>query len=124
MSVEAAVRDYLRADTILMGLLNDEERRVNMEWSGDPRASHVTLYRAGGNLHAYAPIDLPVITVHCYGSTRSSAATVADAVAAALNNVDNRSLPLTSGSVESINYLPTSDGAARYVVTGTVTAIT
>lgn len=123
MTSEAALRDYLRTDTELMGLLNNEERRVNMEWAGDTRATHVTLYRAGGNLHGYSPLDFPALTLHCYGSTRSSAAAVADAVAAAVNNIDNRHLPLTSGSVESVNYLPTQDGAARYVVTTTVTAV-
>jgi hypothetical protein len=123
VSMEAAVRDYLRTVPAVMGLLNNEERRLNMEWSGDARATRVTLYRAGGNLHGYAPLDFPVITFHCYGSTRSAAATVAEAVAAAVNNIDSRHLPLTSGSVESTTYLPTEDGAARYVVTSSVTAI-
>lgn len=123
MSHEASLRDYLRADTTIMGLLLNDDRRLNMEWTGDPRATHVTLYRAGGNLHNYAPLEFPALVLHCYGTTRSAAATVAEAVAAAVNNIDSRHLPLTSGSVESVNYLPTAEGAPRYVVTTTVTAV-
>lgn len=123
MSHEASLRDYLRADTTIMGLLLNDDRRLNMEWTGDPRATHVTLYRAGGNLHDYVPLEFPALVLHCYGTTRSAAATVAEAVAAAVNNIDSRHLPLTSGSVESVNYLPTAEGAPRYVVTTTVTAV-
>ena len=123
MSAEGALRDYLRSDPTVLGLLNDDDRRINMEWTGDTRASHVTLYRAGGNLHSLAPLDYPALTVHCFGSTRPAAATLADAVAAAVNDIDSRHLPLTSGNVESITYLPTTDGAARYIVTTTVTML-
>lgn len=123
-SFEAEVRDYLRADTIVMGLLNNDPKRLNMDWTGDMRATHVTLYRAGGNQQPYVPLDVPAIAVHCYGSTRSSAATVAAEIGRALKAMDQSDSPLCGASVESTVYLPTTDGVARYIVTTVVTAKT
>jgi hypothetical protein len=122
VSVEAQVRDYLRADTTLMGLVNGDEKRVNMEWSGNMAASHVTLYRAGGNMDDYLPHDHPAIAIHCYGSTRPAASELAETAALALRRMSQANDPLLSASVESINYLPTPEGVARYVVTTVVTA--
>jgi hypothetical protein len=120
---EQEVRDYLRNDDVLMALLNGDVSRVNMDWSGNVSASHVVLYRAGGQRDGYRPLDTPVIVVHCYGSTRPAAATLASAVAASLQNMDSRATPLLDCNVESINYLPTTEGVARYVVTTSVTAL-
>jgi len=122
MSLEAQVRDYLRADETLMGLVNGDEKRVNMDWTGNMAASHVTLYRAGGNMSDYLPHDHPAIAVHCYGSTRPAAADLAEASALALRRMTQADSPLLSASVESIVYLPTPEGVARYVVTTVVTA--
>jgi hypothetical protein len=122
MSVEQLTRDYLRTDETLMGLLNGDEKRLNMEWSGDLRASHVTLYRAGGNMDDYLPHDHPVIAIHCYGSTRPAAADLAEASALAMRRLTQADDPLLSASVESINYLPTPEGVARYVITTVVVA--
>lgn len=122
MSLEADVRNYLRTDETLMGLLNDDEKRVNMEWSGDARASHVTLFRAGGNMNAHYPHDYPVVVVHCYGSTRPAAADLSEAVALSMRRLSQADAPLLSASVESVNWLPTPEGVARYIVTTVVTA--
>lgn len=119
---ESEVRDYLRDDETLMGLLNGDEKRVNMEWTGNANASHVVLYRAGGNMAGHYPYDLPVVAIHCYGSTRPAAASLASEVARAMRDISMRNAPLCSASVESVLYLPTTDGVARYVVTTVVTA--
>lgn len=123
MSAEQLVRDYLRGDDTLMALLTDDERRLNMEWSGDARASRVTLYRGGGRLNGYVPLDYPVVTLHCWGSTRSAASALAERVAVLMNDIDNRLTPLVSGEVESVTYLPTMDGVPRYIVTTSVTML-
>lgn len=122
MSVEAQIRDYLRGDTNVMGLLNDDETRMNMEWKGAISATHVTLYRSGGAMHDYLPHDFPAVALHCYGSTRPSASTLAEAVARSLREMSAADTPLLSASVESINYLPTPEGTARYIVTTVVAA--
>jgi hypothetical protein len=122
VSTEAQVRDYLRANSTVMGLLNNDEKRLNMEWSGNMAATHVTLYRAGGDMHDYLPHDHPALAIHCYGSTRPSAADLAETVALALRSMSQADTPLLSASVESINYLPTPEGTARYIVTTVVTS--
>jgi hypothetical protein len=124
VSLEQDVRDYLRGKPALMALLNDDERRLNMDWSGDARATHVTLYRAGGQQDDYIPYETAVITLHTYGTTRPVAADLADAVALEMRRVTQADKPLLSASIESINWLPTADGGARYVVTTVVTART
>lgn len=121
MSTEALVRDFLRADETVMGLLNNDPKRLNMEWVGDLRATHATLYRAGGDLHDYLPTQSPVIVVQCYGSTRPAASGLAEAVAMSLRSMSQADTPLLSATVESIIWLPTPDGVARYVVTTVVT---
>ena len=124
MSTEAAVREYLRSRTGLMGLLNNDPKRLNMEWTGDARASRVNLYRAGGSQDSYVPIETAIITFHCYGTTRPAAADLADAVALEMRRVrTSPDSPLRSARVESLNWLPTSDGVARYVVTTVVTSM-
>jgi hypothetical protein len=120
--MEAEVRDYLRADETIMGLLNGDEKRLNMDWTGNVNATHLTLFRAGGNVNGYYPYDLPVMIIHVYGSTRSAAADLAYEVGRAIRDISMRNAPLLSADVESIVYLPTTDGVARYVVTSVVTA--
>lgn len=118
---EIVVRDYLRDDDTLMGLLNGDETRLNLDWSGNLNATHITLYRAGGNQHDYMPLQSPVIVVHCYGSTRQAACGLGDQVAVTLRAASNANAPIDSASVESVIYLPTADGVARYIVTSVVT---
>jgi hypothetical protein len=120
--MEAEVRDYLRTDETLMGLLNGDEARVNMDWNGNVQASHITLFRAGGNVNSYYPHDYPVVVIHCYGSTRPAAADLAYEVGRAIRDISAINTPLLDASVESIVYLPTTEGVARYVVTTVVTA--
>jgi hypothetical protein len=121
---EAEVRDYLRADDAVMALLNDDPKRLNMEWSGDMRATHVIVSRSGGGQHDYMPFDVPAMTIHCYGSTRPAAAAVASEIARSLKAVDPSHRPLCSATVESTLYLPTTEGVARYIVTTVVTTKT
>lgn len=124
MSIEAVVRDYLRSRTDLMALVNGDAKRVNMEWSGDARSTRVNLFRAGGGQDDYTPLESAVVALHCYGSTRPAAADLADAVAREMRAVRSTpDSPLRSASVESLNWLPTTDGVARYVVTTSVTAV-
>jgi hypothetical protein len=120
MSIEILVRDYLRTDTALMGLLNDDPKRMNMDWIGDVRATHCTLYVAGGEYHRYLPVHHPLIVVHCFGSTRPAAAAVAEEVAHAVRSIHEGHRPLAAGEVLSLLYLPTTDGVSRYVVTTSV----
>jgi hypothetical protein len=122
VTVEAQVRDYLRGQDSVMDLLNTDPLRLNMEWKGNMSATHVTLYRAGGAAHEYYPHHFPALAIHCYGSTRPAAAEVADAIALALRRVTQADSPLLSAAVESVNWLPTTDGVARYIVTTVVTA--
>jgi hypothetical protein len=119
--IEELIRDYLRGDADVMALLNDDPERVNMEYKGNTKATHVTLYRAGGFQHEYAPLDFALVTLHCYGTTRSVAARLADEIARALRAVSNYHAPLQSASVQSLGFLPTGDGTARYAVTTSVT---
>lgn len=120
--VEQDVRDYLRGVPSLMALLNGENDRLNIDYRGNPKATHITLYRAGGGFDDYLPHENPVVTLHCYGTTRSVAAGLAQAVAGALRAITQANDPLRSASVESINFEPTPDGTARYVVISLVTA--
>jgi hypothetical protein len=122
VSIEADVRDYLRGDSAVMGLLNGDITRLNMEWKGAMTATHVTVHLAGGDYSSYLPHQHPVIVAHCFGSTRPSAADLADAVALSMRRISQADAPLLSSSVESINWLPTPEGVARYVVTTVVTA--
>lgn len=122
MSTEAQVRDYLRGNATVMGLLNNDVARLNMDWAGNMAATHATLYRAGGAMDDYVPHDHPAIAVHCYGSTRPAASTLAETIGLALRSMSQADSPLLSASVESINYLPTPEGVARYVVITAVTA--
>jgi hypothetical protein len=122
VSIEGTVRDYLRTDTTVMGLLNNDPKRLNMDWSGDVRASHVTLYLAGGDYSAYLPHQHPVLAIHAFGSTRPAAADLAEAVALAMRSLSQADTPLLSASVESVNWLPTPEGVARYVITTVVVA--
>lgn len=121
-TLEADVRDYLRGSAPLMALLQNEPARLNLEWKGAMTATHVTLYRSGGAMSDYLPHDNPAIALHCYGSTRPAAADLSDMVARVLRQMSQVDTPLLSASVESVNYLPTPDGVARYVVTALVTA--
>lgn len=120
-TVESEVRDYLRGRPELMGLLNGDVRRINMDWQGDMRATHVTLYRAGGPLHDYLPLENPLIILHVFGSTRPAAAEVAEKVNLALHDLDCRAKPLMSSQILSMLYVPTTDGVSRYVITTVVT---
>lgn len=120
--IEEQVRDYLRTVEPLMALLNDEDKRVNMDWTGDVRATHVTLFQAGGGPDVYLPIAQPTVTIHCFGSTRPAAARVASEVELAIWRLTGVHAPLLSGEVLSTVYVPTADGVARYVVTTSVTA--
>ena len=122
MSLESDVRDYLRTRPALMALLNNEEARCNMEWAGNAKATHLTLYRAGGYQHDYAPIDQAAINFHCYGTTRSVAADLAEQLARELRAVSLAAAPLASASVVSLSYQPVQDGTARYIVVATVTS--
>lgn len=119
--MEAELRDYLRGDEALMALLNNDEKRLNMDWTGDVRATHVTIFRAGGNINGYYPYDLPVLVAHCYGSTRPAAADLAYEVSRAIRAISMADSPLLSADVESVVYLPTTEGVSRYVVTTVVT---
>jgi hypothetical protein len=121
VSTESVLRDYLRTRPAVMGLLNDDPKRLNMDWQGDMRATHVTLYIAGGNYHDYAPLHNPLIVFHCFGSTRPAAADVAEAVALEIRRIHEGHKPLCSGEVLSLLYVPTTDGVARYIVTTYVT---
>lgn len=118
--IEIAVRDYLRSQPELMALLNDEESRLNLEWKGDLRATHVTLHLVGGERHYYLPVGSPALMVHCFGSTRLSAAQVTEAVEQALWTLDSRAAPLQCAEVVGTQFLPTPDGVSRYVVTTSV----
>lgn len=122
--IEIAVRDYLRSQPAVTSLLNDDPARLNIEWKGDVRATRITLYRSGGGLHYYVPLDHAALTLNVYGSTRPAAAQLADAVIGALWRVTNADEPLQCCEVESVFWLPASEGAARYVVITQVTAHT
>lgn len=119
---EAEVRDYLRGRDEVMSLLNGDVRRLNLEWSGNTSATHVTVHRAGGSILDYVPIDAPAVVLSCYGSTRPAAAELAGLIAHAMREVSMRDLPLCSAAVESMNWLPTAAGVPRYVVSTVVTA--
>lgn len=121
-TLEIEIRDYLRQQDEVMELLNDEPARLNLEWKGNLNATHVTLYRAGGGQHEYVPVDSPAVTLHIFGSTRPAAVAICDRICAALWRITNNDEPLQCGYVESVNWLPTSDGVARYVVVASVTA--
>ena len=114
---EVLVRDYLRSVPYVMTLLNDEPPRINMDWKGDMRATHATLYVAGGEYHDYVPLHHPLIIVHCFGSTRPAAAQLAETIALAIRGIHEGHRPLASGDVLSVLYVPTTDGVARYIVT-------
>jgi hypothetical protein len=122
MNLEQAVRDYLQSDTEVMALLSNDEKRMNMDFKGDERSAHVTIYRAGGRANDYFPHDYPIIALNCFATSRSAAAAIADAVALSMRAITQANTPLVSASVESLIYLPTVDGTARYVVTTVVTA--
>lgn len=119
--VEELVRDYLRADTGVMTLLDNEPKRMDVEYKGPIKATHVTLYRSGGYQTDYTPLDVALVTLHAYGTTRRMAATLADEVARAMRTLTSMARPLVSASVESLTYLPAGDGTARYAVTASVT---
>lgn len=119
---EIVVRDYLRTCDAVMALLNDETKRLNLDFSGNMAATHVTINLAGGGLHPYLPIGQPALQIHCFGSTRPAAAILASEVARALHEVSEAHAPLASAEVLSINFAPTTDGVARYVVTTSVVA--
>ena len=121
MSVELDMRDYLREQETLMSLLNDDPKRLNMDWTGNLNATHVTLYLAGGSMNDHNPLSRPVLGIHCFGSTRSAAAALSDEVAKQIRAIGPEDRPLCSATVESVVYLPTTDGVARYVVTTAVT---
>ena len=121
LPIEEVVRDYLRGDSELMTLLDNEPSRLNAEYKGNIKATHVTLYRAGGFMNEYVPIDSALVTFHCYGTTRSVAARLAEELARALRDITLYSWPLQTAAVQSIGYLPAGDGTARYVVTASVT---
>lgn len=125
-SVEAAMRDYLRGRPSLMALLNGEDARLNLEWTGNLKATHITLYRAGGGYDDYQPLQTVAITFHCHGTTRMVASDLAETLAAEVRRIVqgplNDSVKAKSASVESLTWVPTSDGSPRYVVTTVVTA--
>ena len=121
MSVESDVRDYLRGRPALMQLLNDDPKRMNVDWQGEMRATHVTFYVAGGGFHGFMPLRTPVFNFHCYGSTRPACATVAEQLALEIRALTEAARPLASGEVLSTLFVPTSDGIPRYVVTTAVT---
>lgn len=121
-SVEAAIRDYLRADESVMSILVNEDRRMDMEWRGDPRAGHATINLAGGGFDDYVPLRTAVLYVNCYGGSRPAASSLAEAVALSVRRITLSDAPLASASVESVAWKPTPDGVPRYVVTAVVTA--
>lgn len=120
--IEETVRDYIRTQSDVMELLNNDEKRVNIDWKGDMRSTHVTLYVGGGGPHEYLPLDNPLIIVHVFGSTRPAAARVAEVIGQAMWRMDAKAAPLLSARVLSTLYVPTTDGVARYVITTFVTA--
>jgi hypothetical protein len=122
MTPEIMVRDYLRSCPGVTRLLNEDSKRLNVDWSGDLRATHVTISLAGGGLHPYLPIQQPALQLHIFGSTRPAAASLASEVALALQQVSEAHSPLASAEVLSINFAPTTDGVARYLITASVVA--
>lgn len=120
---ELELRDYLRDDTAVMAILNNDDSRMNMDYAGNEAATHVTISRAGGSMNGYYPFDYPVFSLNCHGSTRPAAAALTSAVTNSLRALSSVNVPLLTASVESVVYLPTTpDGVARYVVTTVVTS--
>lgn len=120
--IEESIRDYLRSRTSVMSLLNNDDKRCNIDWTGEAKAKHITIFRAGGPLHAYLPHQNPVVIIHCFAGSRSAAAELAEAVANALRSINQSHEPLRSCSVESLSYVPAVDGTARYSITSVVTS--
>lgn len=120
-SPERLVVGCLRADSSVMSLLVDEDRRLDAAWQGDLRAIHATVEQAGGSFDAYAPLRSCVMFAKCYAGSRPAASELAEAVALSLRNVDQRSAPVLSATVESVAWTPTPEGVPRYTVTAVVT---
>lgn len=139
--VEYAVRDWLRTRPELMELdeqyrnrtsntlesrrvLSNDTRRIDLDYTGS--GSYVVLYRAGGGPASTYPQDRSIITFHCYGSTRHAAALLVGGLQVALQSLNetplNEQVHGNGAAVQSVTWLPTSDGAARYVLIALVSA--
>lgn len=131
MSLEFALRDWLRTRSNVMDLLDADPRRLDLDWRGEERATHVVLYRDGGGQDLYTPTETGFFTLHCYGTTRKVASDLANAVAYELRRLQaaalNNAVTAYWARVETLAWLPGNAGSQvipRYVVTTSVMATT
>lgn len=123
---EFAVRDWLRTVPSVLALVGNDVRRIDVDYSGSPDLTHVTMFRSGGALPEMLPFDDAVMTFLCWGKGRGSALTLATTLAETLRST--REVPLNSSAylrgarVESLFWNPSDDGIPRYAVIALVTA--
>lgn len=116
---EMVIRDWARADTGILAAVGGDERKIDVDFSGDQDSTHLTMQRSGGAPDYWVPLDKVVMTFNCWGRGRFAAINLATAVVTSIMTRGETQIDdavVRGGFVESNSYLPDPTGQHRYVV--------
>lgn len=117
---EMAVRDWLRTVPEVVAAVGGDSRKIDVDYSGDPASTHLSMFRAGGAPERNFPMDTCFMDFDCWGRGRGAALTLStvlmEAIRATRETQMNDSAYLHGGEVLSSSWLPDPTGQARYVV--------
>jgi hypothetical protein len=122
---ELAIRDWIRADATIVGIVGGDARRIDVDISGSKDTTHMTMYRVGGAPSNTVPLDRCLMSFDCWGRGRGSALSLATALQEKL--VNSREQPLNDDvrlrgcAVMAVRWVPDPTGQPRYVVTALIT---
>lgn len=115
---ERAVRDIIRTFPTVLSRLSGDVRLVDIEQRSKTAKNYIIVYRSGGSADKYLNFDVPVLEIHCYGSTRNNSLMLAQALMedmAATRNVTSGTSFLTEFDSPTLFWSPDGD-LARYIV--------